>query len=154
MQGAQDRIDQQETTVFIGEGSGHLMPTARSYIYRGRALSNLDQNEEAIADFDKAIALEPDNPDAYFYRGVSNGQLDNWLEVLLDLTMTLTLDPTYTDAYGFRGVVYAEIGNTAQAIRDMETFLEKAPDSPMRDDVESLLATLRGNNAGAGAQTH
>jgi Flp pilus assembly protein TadD len=41
---------------------------------RGVALDNLGQYEEAIASFDKAIEIKPDNDSAWLNRGVA---LDN-----------------------------------------------------------------------------
>ena len=45
-------------------------PSARSFYYRGLALGTEKANSGAIADLDKAIAMEPGQADYYFTRGI------------------------------------------------------------------------------------
>jgi lipoprotein NlpI len=49
--------------------------TAIAYYNRGLAYENLDKYENAIADFSKAIALNPDDADSYLYRGIDKTRL-------------------------------------------------------------------------------
>ena len=52
---------------------------------RGSSKSNLDQFEGSIQDFNVAIRINPNNPQAYFNRGISlynvgdeKGALNDW----------------------------------------------------------------------------
>ena len=51
--------------------------TAEEYYYKGISKANLKDYTGAIADYTKAIALNPENPDAYNNRGNSKAKLQD-----------------------------------------------------------------------------
>ena len=65
----------------------------------------------AIADFTKALDLNPDNVDAYKYRGLvyqSKGELDR---TIADFTQAIELNPDDANAYCWRGDAYQSKGD-------------------------------------------
>ena len=88
--------------------------------------------DDAIADLNAAIKLDPDNPELYTLRGQMYLYLYEWDSVLDDYNHAIELDPTYADAYYFRGILYNSILQTGQELRpeslaDFQHYLELAP---------------------------
>ncbi|MEI0608286.1 tetratricopeptide repeat protein, partial [Brachyspira pulli] len=65
------------------------------YNNRGFTKYYLDQYEEAIKDYDKAIELNPNNRAFYNNRGVSKENLEEYNEALKDYKKALELDLNY-----------------------------------------------------------
>ena len=53
------------------------MKTYKEHYKEGLAKSNLEQYEEAIKEYDKAIALNPKSAEAYFSRGNAKYKMGN-----------------------------------------------------------------------------
>jgi len=62
-------------TALIDSGAESKENTAVAYYNRALAYENLDKFNEAIADFTRAIALNPDNAEAYLYRGIDKTRI-------------------------------------------------------------------------------
>jgi hypothetical protein len=62
----------------------------------------------SIADFNKAIEINPSDADAYYNRGVvyhGEGQYD---QAISDYTKAIEIDPRYANAYNNRGLAYGK----------------------------------------------
>ena len=68
------------------------------YVNIGILLVNKKQWAEAVAAFDKAIAIKADDADAYRYRGICHMQLKKNAQARADLKKALELDPNGPDA--------------------------------------------------------
>lgn len=103
--------------------------------------------DEAIADMDAAIALDPDNPALYVERGQRILLLYEWDRVLVDYNRALELDPLYADAYYYRGILYASVPEGIDARRlalaDFERYLELAPDDQHTADATRYAAEIQ-----------
>ena len=64
---------------------------------------DLGQHFAAIADYDIAIRLNPDDADAYYNRGVAKGKLGQHFAAIADYDIAIRLNPDYADAYNNRG---------------------------------------------------
>lgn len=62
-----------------------------AYRYRGLGNAGLGNNRPALADYDKAIALDATNIDAYYFRGQMNSYLDRYREAEKDFRKSLEL---------------------------------------------------------------
>jgi tetratricopeptide (TPR) repeat protein len=62
-------------TALIDSGAESKENTAVAYYNRALAYENLDKFNEAIADFTRAIALDPENAEAYLYRGIDKTRI-------------------------------------------------------------------------------
>jgi len=74
-----------------------------AYFNRGRARYDKGDLDEAIADFNTAIALEPRNAATYDSRGSARqakGDLDS---AISDFKMAIELNPLFADAFYNRG---------------------------------------------------
>lgn len=74
--------------------------------------------EEAIANFDRAIAIWPELVDAYLNKGIAERALGQTDAALPDLDKATDLDPNLTRAYDERGRIYAQKGDSRRAIEE------------------------------------
>jgi tetratricopeptide (TPR) repeat protein len=84
--------------------------------------------DDAIADMDAAIELEPENPELYVLRGNITLLIYEWDRVLADYNTAIELAPDYADAYFYRGVFYYTRTDYQLALDDLNHYLELAPD--------------------------
>ena len=69
--------------------------------------ANQENNERALEDYSRAIALNPEEPTAYFYRGRIYADLDNPEQAIANFDQAIALQPTYAQAFHHRGVARA-----------------------------------------------
>ena len=90
-----------------------------SYSNRGIAYTNTGQWDNALADFTKAIAINPKYPVSYANRGVVYGNLGQTENAIADFTKALEIDTTYKLVLHNRGVAYGETGQYDKAVSDL-----------------------------------
>ncbi|MBI4782215.1 MAG: tetratricopeptide repeat protein [Oscillatoriophycideae cyanobacterium NC_groundwater_1537_Pr4_S-0.65um_50_18] len=95
---------------------------------RGNARVSQNKLEEAIADYDRAIALAPDAPDPYLNRGTALEGLGRWDAAIADYNRVLELDPQDPAAFNNRGNAEAGLGQWEQAIADYRKAADMAPE--------------------------
>lgn len=100
------------------------------HIMRGLAYANKGMNEQALADFDAAVKLKPDDLDARFRRGGLRVLLKQYPEAIEDLTVVVQAgqaDPKTAAAYSLRGASYDAVGqyNNGNADEDKACELNK-----------------------------
>jgi tetratricopeptide (TPR) repeat protein len=100
---------------------------ADDYMRQGLTYSEQGDYAQAIADFTKAIELDPNNATAYFNRGLAQVNLGDPEQAIADFTKAIELDPDHALAYNNRGDVYYKAGDYAQAIADFTKAIELDP---------------------------
>lgn len=104
------------------------------------------QYDEAIADMNAAIKLDPTKPILYTLRGQIILLTYEWDAVLADYNKALALDPAYADAYFARGVLFYTQGPREAGLEDFIRYLELAPEGIHAAEagyyVESIRAEL------------
>jgi lipoprotein NlpI len=96
------------------------------YYFRGLAFLNTDQFDNAIEDFDRAIALDPYFRDAFLNRGTAfekKGMLDKAIE---SFDKAIELGPSY-EAYFNRGITFEKMGLLDKAISDYDKAIAIDP---------------------------
>ncbi len=99
--------------------------------------------QRAIADYTKAIKLDPNDAMAYLSRGEAffmQGKSD-W--AIDDYTKAIELDPNDARAYMFRSAVYAVRWETDKAIADLEKAIEVSRNPSLTQLAEQMLWALR-----------
>jgi len=102
-----------------------------SLIYKHRGMANFAQSnyEDAIADFNKALELDPKSYRVAYYRGVVRSVLKQFSEAIDDYTMALDINPYQAFCLFRRGQSYFHIGDYPQALSDCEMALAMEPDN-------------------------
>ncbi len=85
--------------------------------------------DQAMADFDEAIRLDPDEPRYYQHRCLVWFQLDNTQQALADITKAIDVQPDYAEAYELRGII---LGNDGQYEKAFHNFDKAASLDPAR----------------------
>jgi len=97
------------------------------------------QHEEAIAEYDEAIHLDPQYVDAYTNRGIAHQNLGQHERAIQDYDAAIRLNSRDPLAYSNRGSVYHALGQFQRAIQDYDEAIRLDP----------RLAGAYGNRGGA-----
>jgi tetratricopeptide (TPR) repeat protein len=90
-----------------------------AYSNRGIAYTSSGQWDNAMADFSKAMTIDPKYPVSYANRGIVYGNLGKEEDAISDFTKAIEIDPNYTLAYHNRGVAYGDLGQFDKAVKDL-----------------------------------
>jgi tetratricopeptide (TPR) repeat protein len=110
----------------------------------GSRLSDAAEYERAVADFDRALASDPNLVQALYDRG-----LLYWRELAeprradQDLTRVIELEPGRADAWFHRALARQMSNDTAGAILDFEHYLREGTDQMWLEISRRQLAVLR-----------
>jgi tetratricopeptide (TPR) repeat protein len=124
---------------------------ASAFNRRGHAYVALGDTTHAIADFDRAIALDPKNIQAYYNRGVAYFSIRQSDRAIADLDQAIKLDPNNTYAFTNRGVVHAEAGRHALALRDFDQAISLDPTNANALYDRGLVKRMTGDVGGGDA---
>jgi tetratricopeptide (TPR) repeat protein len=91
---------------------------ALDHLNRGKDLYAESKWDGAIAEFDKALAINKDLADAYFNRGNAYSRKGDYDRAIADFTGAIRIDPNKIEAYNNRGIAYARKGDYDRAIAD------------------------------------
>ena len=86
----------------------------------GRKLVTQGRFQEALADFDRAIELEPTYPGAFHKRGLVQEKLGRHAEAVQDFDRAIELNPEYGAAYFSRASLHTKLSNEDAALADMQ----------------------------------
>lgn len=100
----------------------------KAYYWRGMEYGDAGKNEEAIADFDKAIAQNPSLIEAYKYRGGLLGMVGQPEKALADLNIYLAKYPNDVEYRFNRGIALRKLNRNEEAIADFTKTIELRPD--------------------------
>lgn len=100
---------------------------SKSLIYNDLALAQmmLAEDESAVFNFSKAIALNSNNYDAYFNRGCAHHRQRNYQAAIDDFTRVVELNPDFTQVYVNRAILRHEMEQTDAAFKDLNIALKQ-----------------------------
>ena len=88
----------------------------------------LENPEDSILAYNRAISLKPDYADAYNNRGATKGELGQHEDAIADFDEVIRLKPDYADAYNNRGATKGALGQHEDAIADFDEVIRLKPD--------------------------
>ncbi|MCM8784244.1 MAG: tetratricopeptide repeat protein, partial [Candidatus Omnitrophica bacterium] len=101
---------------------------AARYFSYGFNEAILGRFKQAIAYYNQAIKLDPNDCTVYYERGNCLAELGMHREAIEDYTKAIGLNPNYTDAYFGRGAVKTALGLYDDALNDYTRAIEIQPD--------------------------
>ncbi len=103
---------------------------ARPYMNRGVAYWSMDQREKALADYAKAVELNPKYYSlAYFNLGVAYASFNQWEKAIDSYTKSLEINPENSEAYASRAVAYGNLNQMDKALADFQIAITKNPNN-------------------------
>jgi tetratricopeptide (TPR) repeat protein len=91
------------------------------------------------ADFNKGIALKPDDPNTFLGRGVVYLKKERYDQAISDFTRTIALQPDRANAYSVRGQTYEKKNERDNAVADYRAALKLNPnDKSAKEALERL----------------
>ncbi|MBD2015204.1 CHAT domain-containing protein [Microcoleus sp. FACHB-53] len=106
------------------EGSSDYV---RAIASRGETYRLVKRYDEALADFDRAIELDPNYAFAFASRGETYRLLGQYDKALADFDRAIDLDSYYTFALASRGWVYMALNCYNEALADFDRAIELDP---------------------------
>jgi tetratricopeptide (TPR) repeat protein len=104
-----------------------IAPTVANLVNRGNAYANLHRPNEALADFDTALQLEPRNLPALLGRANADYASRRLSASLDDFTRVIGADPSNALAYFKRGNIHLDLREFAPAFSDYSESLKRDP---------------------------
>jgi predicted O-linked N-acetylglucosamine transferase (SPINDLY family) len=98
------------------------------YISCGLALQGLKRLDEAVASYDRALALKPDYAEALLNRGLALEELKHFYEALESHDRALALKPDYAEALNNRGNTLQALGRFAEALESYDRAIALKPE--------------------------
>ena len=109
----------------LRRGGRRLRPGDRrrpgaAWLYNGRgtALHADDDDRAAVADYDRAIALDPDFADPYRNRGLARAAEGDFEAAIADYTEAIRLSPVDASSYFLRGEARSQAEDFEAAVAD------------------------------------
>lgn len=87
----------------------------------------LNDIEGGVADFSRALQIEPKFLSALIFRCNGYNKLGRYHEAIQDATLAISLQPQNHELYFNRGVAYRSSGDQAAAIRDFDEVIKRDP---------------------------
>ena len=115
-------------TKIIKAGKQSARNIAGAHFFRGNSYLAKDDFKSAIADYNKAIALNPKDGDFYINRGAAYEQIKEFDLALQDESKAIELKPGAPGPYANRGNAYVYKGDRARAIEDYSKAISLSPD--------------------------
>ena len=140
--------DYRSAIVFFTK-SLNLNPSSLAYSNRGSAYTSVHKYDDAIADYDRAIALNPNDAAAYDSRGVAKTHKGDYDGAIADSSRAIALDPNDAAAYYNRGIVKAHKGDYDGTIADCSRAIALDPNNAAPYDNRGFAKLNKGDYDGA-----
>ncbi len=95
--------------------------TIEEHIKNGNAKHELKDYRGAIADYSKAIQLNPKFIKAYYLRGVAKAEMQDYNGAIADFSKIIELNPSDADAYFARGIAKIRLKQNESGCIDLHT---------------------------------
>ena len=140
-------------TMALQEESLDTRARAGTYVNRGVMEIALGQIDNAMADYDKGLSINPVLGDGYVDRGAALIALKRYDEAMADINKGIGLGQTYEQVgYYNRGVAEFFLGNAADSYHDFKKALEIAPDFTLaKEQLKNFIVTRAPAAAGQGS---
>jgi tetratricopeptide (TPR) repeat protein len=124
--------------------------SADAYLNRGLAEHSASHRVEALADFNRALGLDPSLTRAYNARCQIYLEDGDVQKTIQDCSKSIQVSPT-VDAFYQRGEAYEKLGEHQKAIADFDAAIAESREAPFAYRARSVAKRNAGDRAGAQA---
>jgi len=119
------RAEQQPTGTITGQN----VSDARGYATSGQTLARSGKPEEALAEYDRALALDPYNVQALYGRGLIHQAERQHEQAIAEFTAANGLTPQKIDPLLARATSYLAIDKAKEAASDLDEAIQAEPNN-------------------------
>lgn len=135
--------DEVEKAAALLRAAGSTSPEV--ILNRGHVLLAQDRPNEALAEFETACRLAPQNPLAWLGRGLANYVLDKMTEAEADFRRAIELDPENVAARVNLAMTLGATGKTQEALEAWQSLLAGSLTQRDRETAQQAIEYLRRN---------
>lgn len=106
----------------LTEEVGKNPSSAEAYFYLGLAYGKINQHDQEIASYKKAIEIKPKKPELHLNLGFAYNDTGNKQEAISEIKEAILLRPDYLNAHYKLCQIYIEMGDVENAKREFETL--------------------------------
>lgn len=114
-----------------GRNGGINLYLSKSFSHRGSIYFRMEQYDNALIDFNKAIECDPFSQDNYLQRAFAYMELREYDKAISDFNLCHQSDPKNSDIINNRGVCYLRSGNLKSALDDFNKAILLNSSSPL-----------------------
>ena len=122
---------------------------AMACTYRGIAKDEMGDYEGAIADYDRAIEINPQYAKAHNNRGITKDNMGDYKGAIADYDRAIEINPQYAEAYNNRGTTKDSLGDHKGAIADHDRAIKINPQSAKAYNNRGIAKDSLGDYKGA-----
>lgn len=132
----------------LGAGGRDAVQEARATAYAGLAQVHhrLNRDDEALAEYDQALKIDPSDPNAHIGRGDVHRALGDFDRALADLDEAVRLGPSYPRAFASRGRLLEDLKRDDAAESDYSRALALDPNYAFAYRLRGGLRSRLGRN--------
>jgi tetratricopeptide (TPR) repeat protein len=101
--------------------------TAADHLKRGLGFGQQGDYDKALAEFSRAVELNPSYARAHYWRGVVLERIGDHARALMEFHQAIALDAERADAYIGRGDAYRQLGDYRMAILEYNAGIRRDP---------------------------
>ncbi|MEM6839908.1 MAG: tetratricopeptide repeat protein [Cyanobacteria bacterium P01_C01_bin.120] len=102
--------------------------TAENLTHRGQLLARQQRREEAIASYDRAVAIKPDYYQTWNNRGIALRNLGRYEAAIASYDRAVAIKPDYYQAWNNRGIALRNLDRDEEAIASYDRAVAIKPD--------------------------
>ena len=111
------------------EGISYVQPDTSDYRDRGSELYQRGKYEQAIAYYDEAIDIDPDDAQTYFLRGLAKEENEQHEDAIVDFDKAININPNNAESYHWRGITKFQLSQHKDAIVDFDKAININPNN-------------------------
>ncbi|MCL1471084.1 tetratricopeptide repeat protein [Argonema antarcticum] len=100
--------------------NSQLIFTAEDYVKQGDAFFFDGRYDDALAYYDKALKIKPEDADIWFLRAYLLQKMNRYEEAIADYDKTIEIHPDEMDNWYYKACCYALLGNVKLAVATLE----------------------------------
>ena len=146
-----EKPQQQAETKPTDNISARSVTDAQGYATRGQVLAKSGNNEEALAEFERALALDPYNVRALYGRGLIRQAEKEHQQAIEDFTAANGLSPQKAEPLLARANSYFALDKAKEAVADLDEAVQADPNSALAWSSRGAAYERMGDKANASA---
>jgi len=130
-------------------GTLHCLPAGFWVPFRALAKFDLGDKQGAIADYNQAIAINPQFADAFYNRGLAKSDLGDKRGAIADYNQAIAIKPQFANAFYNRGLAKSDLGDKRGSIADYSQAIAINPQHADAYNNRGVAKSILGDKRGA-----